>query len=57
MVSRDAQESIIRESMDIVPSTRLLWSTDGHYFPETFWLANKQFRQALEKVGFSFVVL
>lgn len=57
MVSRDAQESIIRESMDIVPSTRLLWSTDGHYFPETFWLGNKQFRQALERVGFSFVVL
>ncbi|PWY79226.1 glutamine synthetase/guanido kinase [Aspergillus heteromorphus CBS 117.55] len=50
MVSRDAQESIIRESLEIVPTTRLLWSTDGHFYPETFWLANKQFRDALEKV-------
>lgn len=50
MVSRDAQESIIRHSLDLVPSKRLLWSTDGHYFPETYWLGNKQFRQALEKV-------
>lgn len=50
MVSRDAQESIIRESLEIVPTTRLLWSTDGHFFPETYWLANKQFRDALEKV-------
>lgn len=57
MVSRDAQESIVRESLDIVPSTRLLWSTDGHYFPETFWLGNKQFRQALEKVCLTLVHL
>ncbi|KAI9374098.1 hypothetical protein BJX61DRAFT_346009 [Aspergillus egyptiacus] len=50
MVSREAQESIIRESLELVPTSRLLWSTDGHFFPETFWLANKQFRNALEKV-------
>ncbi|KAI9927902.1 hypothetical protein ASPWEDRAFT_60591 [Aspergillus wentii DTO 134E9] len=55
MVSRDAQESIVRQSLEIVPTTRLLWSTDGHFFPETFWLANKQFRQALEKVLLSYV--
>ncbi|RAK99356.1 extracellular developmental signal biosynthesis protein FluG [Aspergillus ibericus CBS 121593] len=56
MVSRDAQESIIRESLEIVPTTRLLWSTDGHFFPETFWLANKQFRDALEKVLVDYVL-
>ena len=55
MVSRDAQESIVRDSLDIVPSTRILWSTDGHYFPETFWLGNKQFRQALETVLVDYV--
>ncbi|KAL2831148.1 hypothetical protein BDW59DRAFT_7415 [Aspergillus cavernicola] len=55
MVSRDAQESIIRESLELVPSNRLLWSTDGHFFPETFWLANKQFRDALEKVFVDYV--
>lgn len=51
MVSRDAEESIIREALEIVPTNRLLWSTDGHFFPETYWLANKQFRDALENVG------
>ncbi|OJK01463.1 hypothetical protein ASPACDRAFT_1854838 [Aspergillus aculeatus ATCC 16872] len=55
MVSRDAQESIIRESLEIVPTNRLLWSTDGHFYPETYWLANKQFRDALEKVLVDYV--
>ncbi|KAJ5692325.1 hypothetical protein N7462_001748 [Penicillium macrosclerotiorum] len=55
MVSREAQETIIRESLEITPTNRLLWSTDGHFHPETFWLANKQFRQALEKVLVDYV--
>ncbi|OJJ44217.1 hypothetical protein ASPZODRAFT_135007 [Penicilliopsis zonata CBS 506.65] len=50
MVSRDAQQAILRESLEIVPTSRLLWSTDGHYFPETFWLANRQFRLVLDEV-------
>jgi hypothetical protein len=37
--------------LEITPVNRLLWSTDGHFFPETYWLANKQFRQALETVS------
>lgn len=50
MVSRDGQEKIIRQSMELVPTSKLLWSTDGHYLPETYWLANVQGRAALEKV-------
>lgn len=52
-VSRDGQEKILRESLEITPTSRLLWSTDGHFHPETFWLANRQFRQALERVSVS----
>ncbi|KAJ5538183.1 hypothetical protein N7494_007662 [Penicillium frequentans] len=55
MVSRQAQEKILQESLEITPTNRLLWSTDGHFHPETFWLANKQFRQALEKVFIDYV--
>ncbi|KAF9889851.1 hypothetical protein FE257_006941 [Aspergillus nanangensis] len=55
MVSRDAQESILREALEIVPTARLIWSTDGHFFPETFYLANVQFRQALERVFVEYV--
>jgi len=50
MISRDGQEKIIRQSMELVPTSKLLWSTDGHYLPETYWLANKQGRAAFEKV-------
>ena len=53
MVSRDAEESIIRESLEITPTNRLLWSTDGHFFPETYWLSNQQFRQTLETVCYT----
>ncbi|EEH41922.1 developmental protein fluG [Paracoccidioides lutzii Pb01] len=55
MISRDAQISILRQSLELVPTTKLLWSTDGHYHPENFWLANKQFRQALDIVFTEYV--
>ncbi|KAL1968103.1 hypothetical protein VTN77DRAFT_2233 [Rasamsonia byssochlamydoides] len=55
MVSQDAEESIIRQSLEITPTSRLLWSTDGHFHPETFWLANKQFRDTLETVLIDYV--
>ena len=50
MVSRDGQEKILRQSLELVPTSKLLWSTDGHYLPETFWLANVQGRDAMGKV-------
>jgi predicted TIM-barrel fold metal-dependent hydrolase len=51
MVSRDGQKSILRQSLEIVPGSKLLYSTDGHWFPETFWLANKQFREVWLEVS------
>lgn len=51
MVSKDAEESILRQAFDLAPTSRLLWSTDGHFHPETYWLSNKQFRDTLEKVS------
>lgn len=52
MISRDGQEKIIRESLELTPSNRLLWGTDSECHPEGFWLANQQFRQALENVSY-----
>ncbi|OKL63189.1 Protein fluG [Talaromyces atroroseus] len=48
MVSKDAEHSILRQSMELTPTSRLLWSTDGHFHPETYWLSNRQFRDTLE---------
>ncbi|QDS77963.1 hypothetical protein FKW77_001714 [Venturia effusa] len=50
MLSRDGEVQVLRQALELVPYNKLLWSTDGHYFPETYWLANKQFREVLEEV-------
>ncbi|KAF2099990.1 glutamine synthetase/guanido kinase [Rhizodiscina lignyota] len=55
MVSRDGQTSIVRQSLELAPYSKLLWSTDGHFFPETYWLANKQFREILESVLLEYI--
>lgn len=51
LVSREAQVKVLRESLELAPTNRLLWGTSGRFHPETFWLANRQFRQALETVS------
>lgn len=50
MVSRSGQETIIREALELTPMSKILWSTDGHLQAETYWLANVQGREALEKI-------
>jgi len=50
MVSQEGQENVIREALELCPSEKLLWSTDGHWFPETYLLAMLQIREALGKV-------
>ena len=57
MVSRDGQEKILTQAFELTPWSKLLWSTDGHYFPETYWLANVQGRRAMEKVMCEWVEL
>lgn len=49
MLSMDGQEAVLRHALELVPTCKILWSTDGRYYPETYWLANTQFRQMLEK--------
>ncbi|KAF2717238.1 glutamine synthetase/guanido kinase [Polychaeton citri CBS 116435] len=50
MVSRSGQESVIRQALEITPTSKILWSTDGHHYPEAYYLAAMQGRQALERV-------
>lgn len=51
MVSKEGQESVVRESLELCPSEKLMWSTDGHWFPETYLLAILQIREILAKVS------
>ncbi|PHH71021.1 hypothetical protein CDD82_6779 [Ophiocordyceps australis] len=49
-VSRDGQEGILREILELCPTSKILWSTDGHWFPETYRVAVVQMRQCFQKV-------
>jgi len=31
MVSQDGQEEIVRQALELCPSSKLMWSTDGHW--------------------------
>jgi predicted TIM-barrel fold metal-dependent hydrolase len=57
MVSRDGQQTILRQALELAPGSKLLYSSDGHWFPETFYLANLQFREVwleVSRTSFSF---
>lgn len=46
-LSRDGQETVVRETLHLCPWSKIIWSTDGHWFPETYWLAVEQMREAI----------
>lgn len=55
MISQEGQEHVIREALEFCPTEKLTWSTDGHWFPETYLLAVIQVREAMEVVSSSVI--
>jgi hypothetical protein len=51
-VSQDGQERILREILELCPWSKILWSTDGHWFSETYLLGVMQMREVFETVSF-----
>ncbi|RDB19627.1 Protein fluG [Hypsizygus marmoreus] len=49
-VSGQGQRSIIRQILELAPTNKILWSTDGHFWPESYYLGTIQARQALYEV-------
>ncbi|GAB1315112.1 hypothetical protein MFIFM68171_05322 [Madurella fahalii] len=49
-VSQDGQERILREILELCPWSKIIWSTDGHWFAETYLLAIMQMREVFETV-------
>ncbi|KAK8037747.1 extracellular developmental signal biosynthesis protein FluG [Apiospora marii] len=47
-ISRQGQESVFKQILELCPWSKILWSTDGHWFPETYVLATMQMRDVLE---------
>ncbi|KAL1902972.1 hypothetical protein Sste5346_000884 [Sporothrix stenoceras] len=55
IVGQHGQEAIVREIFELCPWSKVMWSTDGHWFPETYLLAILQVREVLETVVCDFV--
>lgn len=51
-ISRQGQESVVKQILELCPWSKILWSTDGHWFPETYLLAVVQMREILETVRY-----
>lgn len=49
-VSQDGQAKAVRQILELCPWSKIIWSTDGHWFPETYALAILQIREVLESV-------
>lgn len=49
-INRDGQESILRHVLELCPWEKIIWSTDGHWFPETFFLSVVQMRDVFHTV-------
>ncbi|KAI8633564.1 glutamine synthetase/guanido kinase [Xylariaceae sp. FL1651] len=49
-ISRSGQEAAVKQILELCPWSKILWSTDGHFFPETYLLATTQVRSVLKTV-------
>lgn len=50
VMDRDDQESILRRVLEVCPVTKVMWSSVGHWYPETWLLSVEMFREVLWKV-------
>jgi len=49
-VSAEGQRAVVRQVLELSPTTKILWSTDGHWWPETYYLGSLQAREVLFEV-------
>ncbi|KAK6532566.1 hypothetical protein TWF281_006751 [Arthrobotrys megalospora] len=50
MISQQGQESVVKQVLELTPSSKAMWSTDGHHYGETYYLAQKQVREVFKTV-------
>lgn len=49
-LSRSGQESVVWQMLELAPTNKIMWSTDGHWWPESFYLGSIQARSVLGEV-------
>ncbi|KAF9652156.1 amidohydrolase 2 [Thelephora ganbajun] len=55
VVSRHGQYAVVKQLLEMTPISKIVWSTDGHWWPETFYLAAIQTREVLYEVLSEFI--
>ncbi|KAF8638354.1 hypothetical protein AX17_002256 [Amanita inopinata Kibby_2008] len=48
-LSRQGQMSVLQQVFELCPTNKIMWSSDGHYWPETYYLAARQAREVLSE--------
>ncbi|KAJ8583433.1 amidohydrolase 2 [Rhizopogon salebrosus TDB-379] len=49
-ISAEGQRTVIRQVLELAPTNKILWSTDAAWWPERFYLATAQAREAMYEV-------
>ncbi|THH09993.1 hypothetical protein EW145_g1634 [Phellinidium pouzarii] len=50
LVSKEGQRNVLRQVLELCPTNKILWSTDGHWWPETYYLGTIQAREVLYEI-------
>ncbi|TCD63144.1 hypothetical protein EIP91_005903 [Steccherinum ochraceum] len=49
-LSAEGQRGVVRQVLELAPTNKILWSTDGHWWPESYYLGTVQAREILYEV-------
>ncbi|KAH9915319.1 amidohydrolase-domain-containing protein [Fomitopsis serialis] len=49
-LSADGQRDVVKQVLELCPTNKIMWSTDGHFWPESYYLGTIQARQVLYEV-------
>ncbi|EPQ55775.1 hypothetical protein GLOTRDRAFT_121229 [Gloeophyllum trabeum ATCC 11539] len=49
-ISGTGQRAVLRQVLELCPTNKIMWSTDGHWWPESYYLGTVQAREALYAV-------
>ncbi|CAA7262582.1 unnamed protein product [Cyclocybe aegerita] len=49
-VSAEGQRNVLRQVLELSPTNKIMWSSDGHWWPESYYLGAQQAREALYEV-------
>ncbi|KAI0286499.1 amidohydrolase 2 [Russula brevipes] len=50
LVSGAGQDALVRQVLELAPTNKVMWSSDGHWWPESYYLGSFQARRALSTV-------